>query len=622
MTVIKGGFAGNILHIDLTTGDIRTKSLDFRLAEKYVGGFGLTVKLAYDTITPGTEPLSPENPIVLGSGPFVGTNLPSTSRVYAVTKLPASRTIGWCGAGGMTFGYNLKHAGYDHVVIRGRADRPTYVKIIDDRIELCDASSLWGKGVKETAEALWGEFGWPAGVLCIGQAGENLIPFSMAYIDRMSTMGRGGFGAVMGSKNLKAIMVKGSRGINVADRKRYRILSNNFLSEIREYPYLKEWQELGLVKSFSHFPKETYKLIKKRRVACVSCPIGCKDVVQIQDGELKGFVASSSSAMNLVTPVIYGFKDYREAIRFIAKLDEYGLDMFEFFGLMNLAKNMVEQGLISQDQVETDIILDSFQSMEHWAEKTTFRKGLGEIIAKGFRGIFETIGEASRSLAPPLVKGMHPYTGPGAAVSWDLFGTMELGQVLDPRGPHIGASGSPTFFARRPLNVFPRHLKRMGVPEEAIERIIPGANAADQKMGLKVGRLLKYSHRWFSILASMGICARAQINRFYNALLCAELYEAVTGIATDLEALRHRVDRGWTLLRMANAREGIARNEDILPVNWFKTPGFKDYLTEEPLTIQESEQMIEDYYDEQGWDIKTGIPTKATLEQLELTECL
>ena len=95
MTVIKGGFAGNILHIDLTTGDIRTTSLDFRLAEKYVGGFGLTVKLAYDTITPGTEPLSPENPIVLGSGPFVGTNLPSTSRVYAVTKLPASRTIGW-----------------------------------------------------------------------------------------------------------------------------------------------------------------------------------------------------------------------------------------------------------------------------------------------------------------------------------------------------------------------------------------------------------------------------------------------------------------------------------------------------------------------------------------------
>jgi len=612
------GFSGKVLHVDLSREAIQATPLDFGLARKYIGGFGLTVKLAYDNITPGTPALSSENPIVLGAGPLVGTNLPSTSRVYGVTKLPSSETIGWCGAGGMTFGCSLKQAGYDHVVIHGRAKRPTLLKIVDGHVEFRDAEAFWGKGIEKTCEGVWERWGWPAGILCIGQGGENLIPFSMAYIDRMSTLGRGGFGAVMGSKNLKAVVVKGTRGVEVADRKTYRTLSNEFLGEIREYPYLKEWQDLGLLKTFPFIPRETYEKIKKRRAACVSCPVGCKDVVQIRDGVHEGFTACSSSVMNLLTPIMYGFKDYREGIKLIAQLDEYGLDMFEFFGVVGLAGTLVEKGIISSNQVDTHIKIDSYPSMSHWAAKIAFREGLGEVLAGGFKHIFETFGEEARALAPPVVKGMHPYAGPGAAVPWELFGTMELGQVLDPRGPHVAAGGSPTYFAKRPLDVFPRHMKRMGVPDEAVKRIIPPPHASHEKMALKVGRLLKYSHRWFSILASMGICARAQVNRFYNASRCAALYEAVTGVETDLEKLRKRADRGWTLLRMANVREGMARKGDVLPEKWFETSGFKDYLTEEPLSRREAEHMIGDYYEEQGWDRHTGIPTPASLESLEL----
>jgi aldehyde:ferredoxin oxidoreductase len=617
--MIGGGFAGRILRVDLTRGVVETEPLDAGLATDFIGGLGLTAKLAYDAIEPGEDALSPANPVALGVGPLVGTNLPSTSRVFAVTKLPTSGSIGWCGGGGASFGYLLKNAGYDHVVIEGRADRPVRLEISDDGAHLRDASSLWGLGVDETCETLWREFGRPLGVVCVGQAGEQLVRFSMAFIDRISTLGRGGLGAVMGAKNLKAITATGSRGIEVADRRGYKKSSRAFLETIRNYPYLKETQDLGLVKSFPMIPRETYEGMKKRRISCVSCPVGCKDLVQIPDGAFRGFEKHSSSVVNLYTPVLYGFSDYREAIKCMASIDAYGLDMFEFFGVMGYAKTLCDRGIIPRDLLGTEIALDSLESMEAWARKISYREGLGDVLADGFEGILSEFGEEARSFAPALIKGMHPYAGPGSALPWDLFGTMELGQALDPRGPHVGSGGSPTYFARRPLEVFPRHLARMGVPEEAFQRILPAPGSPDGKQTLGVGRLLRYSHRWFSILGSLGICARAGINRFYNAFVCAEFYQAVTGIDTDVAGLGHRADRVWTLLRMANIREGWERKHERLPDRWFEAPGFKNYVSEEPLSPEEAEHMIEDYYEEWGWDRKTGAPTARRLAELGLT---
>ncbi|MGW8323678.1 MAG: aldehyde ferredoxin oxidoreductase C-terminal domain-containing protein, partial [Thermodesulfobacteriota bacterium] len=411
---------------------------------------------------------------------------------------------------------------------------------------------------------------------------------------------------------------RGSRGISVADRKGYKTLRKSIFERMRAYPHLKEWQEMGLINSFPFVEKETYLHIKKRRVACVSCPIGCKDVVEIRDGALKGQVVCSSSAINLFTPVIYGMKDYREAIKLIADLDEYGLDMFEFMGLMVFAKALVEDGLIPRDRAEPKIEVESIASMEAWAAKIARREGLGDVLADGFPGVIETFGEKAEALAPALVKGMHPYAGPGAALPWHLFGTMELGQVLDPRGPHVGSSGSPTYFARRPLEVFPKHLDRMGVPEDEIARLLPQGDEGEIA-GLSVGGLLRHSHRWFAILGSLGVCARAQINRFYSASFCAQAYEAVTGIETPVSALRERADRAWTLLRLANLREGFQRErEEVLPRKWFGDRGFQDYVSEKPLTVEESEQMIDDYYREWDWDPKTGVPTQRALDRLGL----
>ena len=613
-----GGFAGRILRVDLTRREVEISPLDGGLAEKFIGGLGLCVKLAWDRIKPGTDPLSPDNPMVLGAGPLVGTSIPASSRVYGITKFPSSGTIGWCGGGGGRWGCNLKNAGFDHLIIEGRADRPVWLNIEDDRIEIEDAAFLWGRGIAETCETLWEREGRSAGIVAIGPGGENQVVFSMASIDNLATLGRGGFGAVLGSKNLKAIRVRGTKGVRVADPKQYRELNEKLLTRIRSYPQLREWQELGLLKTLPLLPKEDYFKIKKRRVACVSCPIGDKDVIEFREGPFQGLRFCSTSAANLATPLIYGFRDRVEAVKCVTTLDDFGLDMFEFFGVMALAGKLVEQGVIPVDQAEPEIRMDSLASMEAWAGKISRGEGLGKVLGKGFRGIAAEFGEETRRFAPPLVKGMQPYIGPQGPMIWNLFGTQELGQVLDPRGPHVGAGGSPTYFARRPLEAFPSHLDRMGASEEAIRRILPGLGVPGQTPDLRIGRLLKYSHRWFAILGSLGICARGQVNRFYSAALCADLYRAVTGLDTDLEGLRQGADRVWTLLRLANLREGFSRKEDGFPEQWFGAGGFRDYLTDAPVTREALERMVGDYYDEQGWDPETGVPTRHRLEELGL----
>ncbi|MEW5733846.1 MAG: aldehyde ferredoxin oxidoreductase N-terminal domain-containing protein [Thermodesulfobacteriota bacterium] len=615
------GFSGNVLYVDLGSGATETRPLAPELCERFIGGLGLCVKLAYDNITPGVEPLAPEAAIVLGAGPLVGTNLPSSSRVYAVARLPQSRSIGWCGAGGMVFGCMLKNAGLDHIVIRGKAGRPSYLYIEDGKTEIRDAAGIWGLGMDEAAEALWEREGRPAGVLTIGQAAENLVPFSLAFIDRAATLGRGGFGAVLGSKNLKAIVVKGSRGVRVHDRKAYRKLANTLAESIKNYEYLKEWQELGLVKSLPVLSRQDYATIRQRRIACVSCPIGDKDVVRIPDGPHAGFTACSSSVANLCLPTIYGIADFRDAIMLSAEVDCLGLDIYELFGLLIFARDLVQNGLLKLAPGEPPINTADWESTAAWARAIALRKGTGALIANGYRALILACGPGAEALAPYTVKNMLTYVGPKGPLPWNLFGTMELGQAMDPRGPHVGASGSPTYFAKRPLAVFPKHLRRMGVPEDALQRILPGLSDPDgTPKSLRIGRLLKYSQTWFTVLGSLGLCARAQINRFYSCDLAAALYQAVTGIPTTRDQLVFRAQRAWTLLRLANIREGFTAEQDAPPARWFKDPPFKDYLTEQPLTPEAVQTLMADYYDEQGWDPKTGVPTAERLHELGIDE--
>jgi len=226
------GYAGTILYVDLTSGQIRKEPLDIDVARKYLGGAGVNYKLACDLIKPGEDPLSPDSPIIIGVGPLVGTIVPSAGKVQVTVKfpLPASEDGRYCvstaTSGSDKFGCMLKNAGYDHVVITGRAKGPVYLKIVDDDVEICDATDLWGrKDIYETTDELNDRHG-SCGVFAIGRAGENLVRFSMAFCDFRRHLGRSGLGAVMGSKNLKAVVVRGTKGIKVKDSRRLMKAAN------------------------------------------------------------------------------------------------------------------------------------------------------------------------------------------------------------------------------------------------------------------------------------------------------------------------------------------------------------------------------------------------------------
>jgi len=619
-----GGYAGSILTVDLSKEEIERRPLDEELIGSFLGGFGVNIKLAYDLIKPGTDAFSPENPIILGAGPLVGTVAPGSSRIYAMAKLPANNTLGWAGAGGMSFGCMFKSAGYDHLIIKGRAAEPVYLKIFDEEVEIGDAGELWGKGVERTSDELWEKFGRPAGVISIGQAGENLVKFAMAFVDKTSTLGRGGFGAVMGSKNLKAIAVRGSRGVRVSDPKRFTKLCDEMFERMRKWPPLGEWHEFGFLTALPFFPRDWYLEVRKRRICCVSCPVGDKDVIQLEEPPLTRF---TTSAVNMLTPMLWGLT-YEEAIRCAAVLDDYGLDIFEFFGVLEFANRLYERGMIDGEGLGSRIEY-SLPSLMEWAKKIAHREGFGGILAEGVGGMLRRFGREAERFAPPTVKGLTAYVGPSGPLVWDRLGTMEFDQLVNPRGPHAASGGSPTYFRVRPLEEFAPHLRRMGVPEEAVRRILPEARdwpwgerlglVSPGERGLNVGRLTRYSEDWFTALASLGVCARGQINRFYHARLLAELYSAATGREVGAEEIMKAAERSWNLLRAANAREGFDRKDDAFPLAWLEGPRFAEYTGKVEITGEIAERFLDDYYEERGWSGR-GIPTKEKLLDLGLKE--
>jgi len=603
------GYTENILNIDLTAQKTTITKLDRNLIRDYIGGLGINIKLAYDLIKPKIDPLSPENPIIIGTGPLVGTIIPSTSRSFITTKMPMNNVIGWAG-GSMRFGFMLKNAGYDHIIITGKSESPVYLKIFNDDISIEDASNLWGMDTNQVTDELW-KLNGNCGIISIGQSGENLVRFSIALIDKISTIGRGGVGAVMGSKNLKAIITYGTQGIKVADTKRVMKLYKQLYTRIKKYPLREEWVKFGLIKTAPLIPKDLYlEHLKKARIACPSCPIADKDVINLKEGKFSGLISFQSSVINAFLLLTMGTGSHEENVKSFDLINRYGLDAITITALYPLVRNLYKRGMITTEDTEGHELKKDNDSLLKFLKLITFRKGIGDILADGFDKLIERYGmDAVKKF--PLVKAQNLILDPKML----NLGTMEFEQFVNPRGAHDAAGGSPTYFAPgRKLEEFRTHFDRMGIPKDAMDRIF---EPPIKKMGINVGRLTKYSESWFTALGSLGICARAQINRFYSAKLCAELYSAVTGIEKSRDELMIAAERSWNVLRMANIREGFSRNDDEIPQRLLKKR-IRYYHGNVLITEELAKKLLDDYYDERGWDRETGIPTKEKLLELGL----
>ncbi|MFX0042783.1 MAG: aldehyde ferredoxin oxidoreductase C-terminal domain-containing protein [Candidatus Hodarchaeota archaeon] len=629
------GYTGNILKIDLTEDKISIIKQNIADIKQFIGGLGINTKLLADLNITKIDPLSPKNVIIIGVGPLVGTITPGASRTVASTKFPATRAIAYS-CGSMSFGFNLKHSGFDHIIISGKAEDPVYLAILNEHIELIDASDIWGRDIVESTNFLLKKNSG-SGVIAIGQAGENLIYGSLALIDKTSTFGRGGLGAVMGSKNLKAIVVKGTKGISIANPKDFNQLYKKLFERIRKYPQRESWHELGMLRSLPvgmilkasgqhkkarQCSEKVYlKKLKNRRIACPSCPMGDKDILELQEGKFNGLINYTSSVINpFLMFTLDDLNTYDEAIKIFDLVSRYGLDSLTITSLLKFCTHLYEKGILKKENTGIEWKND-YQTAIKLIEMIVSRKGFGDILADGWKKLAKIYKSVENEML--TVKGLDIIFEPRLL----RLGTMEFEQVVNPKGAHVASGGSPTYLgAGGSIDKFKMHFDRMGVPNSAIGRLF---TPPLKEMVVNVGRLTRYSEDWYTILTSLGLCARAQMNRFYGLELVTDIYKSVTGFDIQSEELREAAERTWNLLKILNVKEGFSRKDDKFPKEWFKPLkfgqnilNFQDFFGETIITPEVANQLLNNYYDERGWDKIQGIPTQSKLKELNLEKYL
>lgn len=484
---IDSSYAGYILYVDLSKGSCWKEELDTELKEKFVGGIGFNATLAYDLIKPDIDPLSQENILFIGAGALSGTSALGTPKTEIVGKSPQSGTIGTALAG--HFGTALKCAGYDELVIMGRADRPVYLKIFDDDVEVCDGRELWGRDIYEATEALYNKFKpRECAVTCIGPAGENLVTHALILNDKVSTWGWAGFGAVFGSKNLKAIVCHGTKGVSVADPQRFEKLVDDATKLFMADPSREIWTKYGTMVSWEPYakmgnlsyrnweaiypPEEAVRLYgldafwehKIGVVSCISCPSGCKAKISVRGGEFAGLEHYTSC--NLGGALEFGIKgeagDYGRVYRCYNLANRYGIEHMTMVGKIAFLVEIFGKGLIGGDVTDGLELRYDFETFIELMRRTAYREGkLWNLLAGSWDELIATIGGDAEKYAV-VVRGMDPPFEPRVNL-----GTENLGIFTCPRGGHPTMALSLTVVPGRSRDSLERYCQGViGVPEE------------------------------------------------------------------------------------------------------------------------------------------------------------
>lgn len=631
------GYAGKIAVVDLGARTVAVELLEEGLCRKYLGGHGIGHVLALRHIPAGADPLGPENAVILSAGLFSGTVAPGSAKIGATAKLPMSRSIGTCS--GSMVSHRLKYAGFDHVVIKGSSDKPVWLLIKDGELRFEDASELWGKTVPQTRDALEERLGTDMDTIAIGPAGERKVKFALAVINRGITLGRGGLGAVLGAKGVKAIAVQGNGGVSVHNPKGFLDSVRAPLDSMMNLKYRADWLKYGPAVTMMKFgvlpdgkpmPNLIDPSLSYWGYACPGCPLGEKVHVGINCGPHAGCEVDMAYYPDAVSVWASRFDagDLREACVLRALTNAYGIDDYtlawmieRLYNLWNSGQGTVDSGqpekLVGRLLLSTVHCLLSTTSKFEFArsliEMVATRQGLGDIIAEG-PGAMDDYFDIPEDRRARTIKGMDPMFDPRL-----LFNAIMVSQSVHPRGSYIAGGLGPDFLPGRSPEQLRQYLRRLRSSEEAIKRIVTDVPY------VHTGRLCAITENWHSLINCLGVCARQPVSQAYSPDNIAPIIAALTGMEFSPDELMRVGERSWNLLRMLNAREGFSRRDDTFPENFFepqeKSPhlSLRDYYGK-PMTQDDMVTIFDGYYDEKGWDAATGMPTPEKLSELGLKE--
>ena len=592
------GYCGKYLRIDLSSGSIKVEKLDLEIAKKYIGGRGLGTYLIDKEVGAEVEALSEANKIVIATGPLTGSKAPTGGRYMVVTKSPLSGTIASSNSGGF-WGAELKKAGFDLIILEGKSETPCYISIKDDDVQIKDAGNLWGKLVSETTDVLLDEEGDGKGrVMTIGPAGERLSPIASIMNEKYRAAGRSGVGAVMGSKNLKAIFVKGSGKVKSADAGKTdevvksvmaKIKANavtstglptygtavlvNIINESGIYP-TNNFQE-GYFKTADNASGEA--LAEKylvKNTACYRCPIACGR--QCADGEGPEYETIWAYSADC------GIDDLEAIIKANNLCNEYGLDTISAGATIACAMELFEKGLIKSDEVDgPELKFGSSEAIVEWTRKMGAGVGFGARLAQGSYRLAESYGAAELSMSVKKLE-IPAYDPRGVQGQGLQFATSNRG------GCHVrGYLISPEI---------------LGLPEQLDRFSLEGK-----------ATWVKIFQDLTAVIDSLGLCLFTSFA--IGADDYKDLFNAIAGENWTTEETLDAGDRIWNLERMYNLKAGVDPSQDTLP---------KRLLTE-PMPSGPSKghvhrlgELLPQYYAERGWSAD-GIPTEKKLAELQLS---
>jgi len=600
-----GGYTGKTLIVNLNTHSIKVENTDMGDAKNFIGAKGLGAKLLFDRLPKGTDPLSPENILIFTTGPLTGTKAQTSGRGTVVTKSPQTSLFLDSHFGGI-FAAEMKKAGWDFIIINGRSDKPVYIVVNDDSVEFKDASKIWGKECLQTHDLLQQKEG-RVKTAVIGPAGENLVKISAITIDGHRHAGRGGSGAVMGSKNLKAIAITGSGSVplhnpddfqKIAKDVLKRIQENDFVPIRRKYgtPYwvkpindegfipTKNYQE-GYFEKGDEINAETMqKRIVDSSGACYNCVIACWNKSSIKSGPHKGV---SLVGPEYETIALMGSNLCMDSIEDIAYLNErcneLGMDTISLGGVLGFAIEAYEEEVITiEDLNGIDIGWGKADELAKLIDDIAHRRGkVADILAEGVKTASEKLGKNSEDFAVH-VKGLEI---PG----YDPRGTFGMGLAYatsDRGGCHQRAWTVKA-------ELYDPELERFSFENKAkIVKDVQDERAA-----------------FFSLV----LCDFAPISEGD----CLDMWNLATGFNHTVESYLLAGERIWNLIRLFNIREGLDPTDDKLPPRFFNDPFTKGPAKDVVLTEEGFQQSLKEYYSLRGWDAK-GVPTAKKLKELDL----
>ena len=623
---------GTLLRVDLGSGKIKRKPFSENLRSNYIGGRGINSRLLFEEVGPETEPLSPENRLIFGTSPLSGTTAPSTARFTVTARSPLTGILGDANAGGH-FGPALKWAGIDHIIIRGKAAEPVYLLIDDEKTELRSARHLWGKTTRETEEAIKEELkDKKVRVASIGQAGENLVKIaSITHEERSAS--RTGVGAVMGSKNLKAVAVRGTGKVPLADPEGFNRLAKEMHQAMSQSPAYEAFRKFGGASGTSLTDKVGFLAIKNFQQAggfegidqfnpqsiadtyyrgstgCYGCPIRCGKKFEIVDGPYKGETGNKTEegAFSPYGPVCGN--SYIPAIFKLNNLgNQYGIDHIEFGQAMATVMEWYEKGIVSREDLDgIALTWGNYEGMVEMMRKVAHREGFGYLLAEGIVEAARRIGKGAENYVSHS-KGMVM-----AGIDCRMLKGTSLCFATSTRGAdHLRGLPMIEFSTLIPgRKTDPEEVKaRYGSEEACIPTSYKKAQAA-------------IFHQHESLLLDMLQLCR--FVRFGTDIITPEalfsLYSMATGIEVDEKSMSTVAERVYNVERAFLVRMGISRKDDVLVGKWATEPVPNGPHKGETLDPEKWEGMLDEYYRLRGWD-NNGIPTPDKLKELGLEDVI